>query len=140
MLFAVVFWVAAGLSVVSYLKRRESCIKPLPGIEMTICTDSNVEEAPPPQHKEETYNESQQAIWDRLESIDDKINAIWGKLQEIACSSPVASHSAPATTINTVPHHDKQELGEGEEPLESPLTHPTDGDDGDAKAGYLIIW
>ncbi|KAK8046228.1 hypothetical protein PG996_014292 [Apiospora saccharicola] len=105
---------------------------------MTTCTDSNVEEPPPQQHKEETYNERQQAILDRLESIDDKINAIWEELQETIRPSPVSSHSVPATAITTVPHHSEQELGEDEEPLESPLVHPADG--GDAKAGYLIIW
>lgn len=141
LLFAAVFCVATGLGLVSYyFQARTRQLYSLLEMTTTCTDDSDVDESLPPpqqqQREEEMYDEYQE-IRDRLERIDDKVNAIWEKLQEIARPSPVSSHSiATAAAVAATPQND--EPGEGDEPLESALTHPTDG--GDAGCGYLIIW
>lgn len=105
---------------------------------MATGTAGNSEEtlSQQPQNEEEEEDKScnaNQEIRVRLKSIDEKINAIWERLQETTGSGSV---SLPSASVDVASHNDGP--GEGEEPMETPLTRPTYG--GDAGPGYLIIW
>ncbi|KAK7935210.1 hypothetical protein PG985_000705 [Apiospora marii] len=131
-----VFWAAAGLLVISYVCGKESRTKHQCALEMTTsCAAGNDEETLPlqPRKEEEESCSGSQEIRTRLESIDERVNAIWEKLQEITGSSPVSFPSAAVDAAS-----DNDEPGEGGEPVETPLTHAADG--GDAGPGYLVIW